>query len=131
MSASNEMLNIKKELLKKWYEVILPRNTKEYANKLLTGETAHESTQNKINHDLLRANFETAKWADIMLIVNIKKNNIQNYIWGNSFLEMGFAHILHKPIFLLNEIPEISYKDEILAMQPKIIYGDLNKINII
>lgn len=129
MSASKEMLNIEKILSEKWHEVVLPRNTGAYANKILTWETAHESTQNKINNDLLRANFETAKRADAMLIVNVEKNNIQNYIGGNSFLEMWFAHVLHKPIFLLNDIPEIMYKDEILAMQPTIIYGDLNRIS--
>ena len=29
---------------------------------------------------------------------------------------------------MLNDIPEISYKEEILAMQPIIIKGDLNKV---
>jgi predicted RNA-binding protein with PUA domain len=62
------------------------------------------------------------------LIVNIDKKDICNYIGGNTFLEMGFAHILNKKIFLLNEIPEMIYTDEILAMQPIALNGDLSKI---
>lgn len=41
---------------------------------------------------------------------------------------MAFAHVLDKKIFLLNPIPEIPYKDEIVAMQPIILDGDLAKI---
>ncbi|MBT4597707.1 hypothetical protein HOC76_01665, partial [bacterium] len=50
---------------------------------------------------------------------------IDSYIGGNTFLEMGFAHVLGKKIFLLNGIPDISYKAEIIAMQPKCLKGDL------
>jgi predicted RNA-binding protein with PUA domain len=60
--------------------------------------------------------------------VNIDKGGFSNYIGGNAFLEMGFAHILNKKIFLLNEIPEMIYTDEILAMQPIVLNGDLSKI---
>ena len=62
------------------------------------------------------------------MVVNVNKKGILNYIGGNSFLEMGFAHILNKPIFILNEIPEMIYTDEILAMQPVVLNGDLLKI---
>jgi predicted RNA-binding protein with PUA domain len=43
---------------------------------------------------------------------------------------MGFAHVLGKKIFLLNDIPEISYKDEIKMMQPIILEGELSKITL-
>jgi len=41
---------------------------------------------------------------------------------------MGLAFHLNKKLFLLNEIPEISYKEEILGMKPIIINNDLTKI---
>jgi len=56
------------------------------------------------------------------------KNGIGNYIGGNTLIEMAFAHVLNKKIFLLNPVPEISYKDEIIAMQPIILNGNLEKI---
>jgi hypothetical protein len=37
-------------------------------------------------------------------------------------MEIGYAHVLHKPIYLLYPVPtEVSYKDEILAMYSKIL----------
>jgi hypothetical protein len=64
----------------------------------------------------------------VVLILNYSKKEIANYIGANTLIEMGLAFYLHKKIFLLNPIPEISYKEEILAMKPIVINGDLNKI---
>ena len=130
MSSACQMVDAKKELLQNNHEVILPKNTEQYAEKVLAEETAHESTKNKIEHDLIRDYFKKIKNADAILVININKNGIPNYIGGNSFLEMGFAHILNKQIFLLNEIPQILYTDEILAMQPIVLNGDLSKIQM-
>jgi len=41
---------------------------------------------------------------------------------------MGVAFFLDKKIFLLNPIPEISYKEEILAMSPIVINQEISKI---
>jgi hypothetical protein len=41
---------------------------------------------------------------------------------------MGVAFYLNKPIYLLNPVPEISYKEEILAMFPMVVNDDLTKI---
>jgi predicted RNA-binding protein with PUA domain len=54
---------------------------------------------------------------------------VVGYIGGNSFLEVGFAHVLNKKIFLFNEIPDCLFKDELIAMQPIILGEDLKKIN--
>ncbi len=61
-------------------------------------------------------------------MINLTKKGIDNYIGGNTFLEMGFAYVLAKKIFLWQDIPEMIYTDEIKAMQPIILNGDLNKI---
>jgi nucleoside 2-deoxyribosyltransferase len=73
--------------------------------------------------------FEKIKKCDALLVVNNSlKNGRKNYISGSSFLEMGFSHALGKKIFLLQDIPDLSYKDEIMAMKPIILNGNLNKI---
>ena len=73
--------------------------------------------------------FDKLKKSDALLVVNNSlKNGRKNYISGSSFLEMGFAHALGKKLFLLQGVPEVSYKDEILAMKPIILSGNLNKI---
>ena len=88
----------------------------------------HESTKNKIEHGLIRGYFKEIESADAVLIVNVEKKGIPSYIGGNSFLEMAFAHVLNKKIFLLNDIPDMIYTDEIEAMQPVALNGDFSKI---
>ncbi len=129
MIFSRRMLEIKESLLEMGHIANTPPFTEKYA-KLESPEKRHsESLGNKIKHDLIRVYFNKIKNSDAVLIVNENKNNIESYIGGNSFLEMAFAHILNKKIFLLNPIPKLSYTDEIEAMQPIILHGDLEKIS--
>ena len=44
------------------------------------------------------------------------------------FLEMAFACVLNKSIYLLNPIPELSYTSELEAMEPIVLDEDLGKI---
>ena len=78
--------------------------------------------------EAIRAHFDKIEWSDAILVLNYEKNNIPNYIGGNTFLEMGVAFHLNKKIFLLNNIPELNYKEEILGMFPEVINHDLEKI---
>jgi len=79
--------------------------------------------------DLIRAHFAEIDKADAILVVNEEKRGIKNYIGGNTFLELGFAHVLNQKIFLLNPIPDMPYyKTEIVAMKPVVLNGDLKKI---
>lgn len=85
--------------------------------------------KHKYEHDAIREHWSVIEKSDAVLVLNYDKHGVANYIGGNSFLEMGFAHILKKPIFLVNDVPDISYyKTEIIAMKPAIINGDLNKV---
>ncbi|HEX8974194.1 MAG TPA: hypothetical protein VF817_01755 [Patescibacteria group bacterium] len=73
--------------------------------------------------------FEKMKQCDALLVVNVtSREGRKNYVSGSSFLEMGFAHALGKKIYLLQGMPEVSYKDEILAMKPTVLNGKLEKI---
>jgi len=128
MTFSKEMVKIADKLKQNNHEVILPRYAEKYASMILTSEISHESVKNKISHDLIRDYFNKIKNSDAVLIVNLDKNGIKNYIGGNSFLEMGFAHVLNKSVFLLNDIPDMPYNDEIKIMQPVILNNNLNRI---
>jgi len=77
----------------------------------------------------IRTHFNKVDWSDAILVLNHGKNNIDGYIGGNTFIEMGVAFHLNKKIFLLDKIPDVAYKEEILAMKPVVINNDLNKIN--
>ena len=129
MIFSKEMVEIANKLEQENHEITLPRNAEKRAKNYLANETSHESIKNKVDNDLIRDYFNKIKDSDAVLIVNMEKNKVKSYIGGNSFLEMGFAHALNKEIFLLSDIPEMIYTDEIKAMQPIVLKGDLKKIN--
>lgn len=68
--------------------------------------------------------------SDAILVCNYNCKGIKNYIGGNTLMEMGFAHVNDKKIFLLNPIPDkVPYVDEIKAMTDEVINGDLAKIS--
>lgn len=83
----------------------------------------------KYNYDAIREFWRPLQDADALLVANLDKHGIKNYIGGNTFLEMGFAHVLNQKIYLMNPIPKMPYYEtEIIAMRPTVINGDLKKI---
>jgi hypothetical protein len=124
ISFAKEMLDTRKQLEKLGHIVITPEKITKYADKT----SAIEDKWDKIEHDVFKTYFEKIKKVDCVLIINKDKNNIKNYIGGNSLIEIAFAHVLNKKIFLLNPIPEMSYSEEIKAMTPIIIENNLNLI---
>lgn len=88
------------------------------------------------NHGQVKREKGFIKWyynaianSDAVLVLNYDKNGIKNYIGGNTLMEIGFAHVNNKKIFLLNPIPDgVSYVEEIKAMADVIINGDFGKI---
>lgn len=129
MSSAQKMVEIKNELFKFGHEVILPKHAEQYARGAIGMEDSEKSIKNKIEQDLIRDYFHEISRADAVLVVNIDKNSITNYIGGNAFLEMGFAHALEKKIFILKDIPDMIYTDEIRAMQPIILNENLSVIS--
>lgn len=80
-------------------------------------------------HDrAIRAHFQKVEWADAVVIANYDKNGIAGYVGPNTLMEIGLAFHFNKKIFLLNPIPEISYKEELLGMKPIMLNGALEKI---
>ena len=128
MSSAGKMIEIKKNLESAGHEIVLPRNTEDYAIGHIKMENSRESTENKIKHDLIRSYFKEIDKSDAVLIINIDKNGIENYLGGNSFLELAFGYVLKKKLYLLNLIPDVLYRDEIKAMQPIILNGNLARI---
>ncbi len=87
------------------------------------------------NHSKLKRKHNIIKWwhnciksGDALLVCNFDKNGVRNYIGGNTLMEIGFAHVNDKKVFILNPIPDLSYTDEIKAMTDVVLDGDLTKI---
>jgi hypothetical protein len=88
-----------------------------------------ESSEFKKAHDYIRQHYNHILKSDAILIVNLEKKGVKNYIGGNCLMEMGMAYVNNKKIFLLNDIPtDSAYLDEIKAMDPICLHGDLNNI---
>jgi hypothetical protein len=85
------------------------------------GEVKRKYDFIKIWHDLIKS-------GDAILVCNFDNHGIKNHIGGNTLMEMGFAHVNGKKVFLLNPIPDMPYSDEIKAMTDVVINGDLGKI---
>ncbi len=128
MTASKEMVEVESKLNSIGHEVILPYDIRGYASYETQEQMHSEATKNKVEHDLIRDYFKKIENSDAIFVVNVERKNIKGYIGGNSFLEMGFAHVLNKKIYLLNEIPDMPYKDELLAMTPVIINNDYSLV---
>lgn len=117
MSASKQMVEIERLLKEREHEVVIPKNAERYASGELRAESAHESTENKIEHDLIRGYYQLIKGADAVIVANYDKGDAKDYIGGNSFLEAGFAHVLDKKLYFMNDIPDMPYSDELRAMR--------------
>lgn len=125
---ASELVKIYNQLEERGHEPMMHKEVFRIADDS-SPENRKESTENKIKYNLIKSYFDLIKSSDAVLVINKDKGKIKNYIGGNSFLEMGFAHILDKKIFLLNSIPKMKYSDEIKALQPIILKGDLNRIS--
>lgn len=129
MAFSDGMEQIACSLREKGHEVFLPEGTQDYIAIDTEVINKTEGAKKKIEKDLIRKHYELIRDSDAILVVNNDKRDIKNYIGGNSFLEIGFAYILGKKIYLLNDIPDTQLiQQEIVAMQPNILHGDLDRM---
>jgi hypothetical protein len=134
----DEMLSIKEKLEKIGHEVKLPPHevkdgngkmisVKEYYQKRKAADENEKWIWDR-KEEATRVHFDKINWSDAVLVLNYNKNDVNGYIGGNTLMEIGIAFFLRKKIYLLNPIPEMSYKEEILAAKPIILNGDLTSI---
>ena len=115
----NEMIDTKNYLESKGLDIILPE-LKRYQH--IRDELGDEKRFTKIKKRLTKQNMINVEKCDCLLILNYSHRGYDNYIGGNSFLEMVLAFYLHKPIYLLNNIPQnMLYTEEINALEPIIV----------
>jgi len=81
--------------------------------------------------NMLRQQALKVQANDAVLVFNFEKNGQPNYIGGATFLEIFKAFELGKKIYLFNPIPDNIFKDELTAINPVVLYGELSHINLI
>lgn len=105
--------------LNKKIDVLLPDLTRYQHIRDVNGD---DITFTKIKNRLAKESIEQLKECSCLLILNYTHRDIENYVGGNSFMEMSIAFYMNKPIYLLNPIPEgMSYSEEIKAFYPVIV----------
>jgi hypothetical protein len=136
ITASRDLIKVAEELESLGVKVVLPYSTK----KIMDGEIVLEEYRlikekqgdsffrEQGEEDFIKRYFREISNSDAILVVNVDKKGVKNYIGGNALMEMGFAYVLNKKIYLLNDIPDVSYKDEIVAVKPIVLSGNLSKI---
>jgi hypothetical protein len=124
MVFAKEMLEAKTGLEERGFNVHIQEDIEDFTK----GKTRNEDKWAKIKFDPFKKYFEVVKKCDGILVVNIDKKGVKGYIGGNSLIEMAFAHVLGKKIYLMNVIPDLPYKDEIEAFKPVLINFNLKKV---
>ena len=130
---AKEMVEIYRQLEKIGHQPLMGEGMFELAEgtskQLVDKQNGMENSDIKRKYDVIKWWHNCIKSGDAILVCNFDKNGVKNYIGGNVLMEMGFAHVNDKKIFLLNPLPEESpYIDEIKAMVNIVLNGDLAKI---
>jgi hypothetical protein len=127
-----EQLNMKNKLKELGHVGIISPVMEELAlgkNKELLARIEKDHSKAKKEGGYIKWYYDSIVASDAVLVLNLNKNGQENYIGGNVLMEIGFAHVRDKKIYLYNPVPEYSpYIDEIKAMYDEIINGDLTKI---
>lgn len=82
-----------------------------------------------LKRNFIDEHFNKINTADAILVVNEHKNGIDNYIGGNTLIEISHAYAQGLDIFLLNPVPDVSYDVEIRGMHPIVLDGNLDNID--
>ena len=127
LSFSDEVKKIADRLHELGHEVLLPNGVIVDAIHKLDFDPVEAKRGN--GYDFVREHFKKIEESDAMLVCNFTKNGIDNYVGANTFLEMGFAYYVKKPIYALNPLPDYKYiNDELLNFDVIVINGDLLEI---
>lgn len=128
MQYTERMIDLCDRLRALGHESFMSKFADSYVGKT-DDEKERIKLDHKYNYDAIREFWKPMQGADALLVANYDKHGIRNYIGGNAFLEMGFAHVLNQKLFLLHPIPDMPYYGtEIIGMKPVVIDGDLTKI---
>lgn len=127
LSFTDKVKEIADELEKLGHEVLLPNGILIDAIHQPDFDPVKAKRDN--DYDAIRDHFKKIQDSDAILVCNFKKNDVENYIGANTFLEMGFAYNYKKPIFSYNPLPDYKYiNDEIQSFDVIVLNGDLSKI---
>ncbi|MEM7535045.1 MAG: hypothetical protein AAF639_22910 [Chloroflexota bacterium] len=113
------MKALQQVLISKGYTVYIPDEDD------IDYDSLTDEQQVALKGQYIDAHLGYIKQSDAILVANFAKNGIDGYIGANTLMEIAFAYVLGKRLFVLNEVGEQGCRLEILGMQPVILNGDL------
>ena len=125
----DEMVALQKTLEKAGHTVYMPIKVPgvDYWEEDGSGRVAAKKADN-----LIGKHMDKIKKSDAILVANYTKKGIKNYIGGNTFSEMMFAHYLGKKIYMVNPAPKQNYVvdiiDELDSMEPRVVGGSVDEL---
>lgn len=120
------MVRAQRELEKLGHIVLMPNKTEGVDYWAKDNKSRVEA---KKKFRFIDEHLDKIEKSDAILVVNVTKKNIVNYIGANTFLEMGYAYYRKKKIFTLNPLPDQPYiLDELLTFVPINLSGKLEDI---
>lgn len=87
-----------------------------------------ESEVQKVKGYYVRRHIANIATANVVLVCNYEKGGVDNYIGSNTFLEMATGFAYEKPLYVLNGLPQQGNHEELLALEPIILNGDITQL---
>jgi len=129
--ASKHMYNlipsIKEKLESQGHSIVLPNC---FDDPMLEERIKKDSpdSHSQFKQRMLKEQEVKIRNVDAVLVMNFEKHGQANYIGGATFLEIFKAFEFGKKIFLMNDVPNNIFEDELKGMDPIVIEQDLSKI---
>lgn len=124
MQFEPRMAKLAEDLTRRGYQVDKPNVVEGHVY------TDNLDTNAKLKRGFIDEHFRKIDTSEAIIVVNEDKNGVDNYIGGNTLIEIAYAYSQGLDIFLLNPVPEVSYADEIRGMHPVILDGSLDTLDV-
>ena len=123
----DRIVPVKSFLEERGHEIVLPNsfyNPSSESVAKMKGQKEHV----EFKGEMFRKSKDKIKGVDVVLVLNLEKRGIPNYIGGATFLEIYDAWQFGKKIFFYNDLPNCSFTDELIGFDPVVINGDLEMV---
>lgn len=130
MSFAEDMLNVQKKLHERHFKTYIRQNAADPEKAKIESTLGQAAIELKLSQDFVSDRYAQITSSEAILVLNHHKAGVSGYIGANTLMELGFAHVHHRVIFLWDDPDSNSSSyPEIMAMRPHILHGDLAHVH--